>query len=62
MPENKYKVSMKEDIAQAGEISTDHQAGEVLRLRLKGSWKIGAKFPSADVVKKQIETAGTENR
>jgi phospholipid/cholesterol/gamma-HCH transport system permease protein len=58
MPENKYKVSMKEDIAQAGEISTDRQSGEVLRLRLKGSWKIGARFPSADVVQKQIETTG----
>jgi phospholipid/cholesterol/gamma-HCH transport system permease protein len=29
-----------------------------LRLRLKGSWKIGAHFPSADVVQKQLASSG----
>ena len=37
--------------------STDRQDGDVLRLRLKGSWKIGAPFPSVDVLQKQIASS-----
>jgi hypothetical protein len=55
MPQDKITNPVKEDIAQTGEISSDHQAKGTLRLRLKGSWKIGARFPSADDVKKQID-------
>ena len=55
MPQDKITISEKEDIAQTGEISSDRQAKDTLRLRLKGSWKIGARFPSVDVVQKQIE-------
>ncbi len=58
MPQDKITNPVKEDIAQTGEISSDHQAKGTLRLRLKGSWKIGARFPSADDVKKQIESSG----
>jgi phospholipid/cholesterol/gamma-HCH transport system permease protein len=58
MPENNYKVSVSENIAQAGEITADRQTGDVLRLRLKGSWKIGAQFPSADTVQKKIASSG----
>jgi len=58
MPQDKHTVSVKEDIAQTGEISSDRQAKDTLRLKLKGSWKIGARFPSADVVQKQLESSG----
>ena len=58
MPEDKITNSATEDIAQTGEISSDRQAKNTLRLRLKGSWKIGARFPSADVVQKQIASSG----
>ncbi len=58
MPQDKITISEKEDIAQTGEISSDRQAKDTLRLRLKGSWKIGARFPAADVVQKQIESSG----
>ena len=58
MPEDKITNSATEDIAQTGEISSDRQAKDTLRLRLKGSWKIGARFPSADVVQKQIASSG----
>jgi phospholipid/cholesterol/gamma-HCH transport system permease protein len=62
MPQDKITNSVKEDPAQAGEISSDRQAKDTLRLRLKGSWKIGARFPSADVVQKQIESSGDIRR
>ena len=58
MPQDKTTISVKEDIAQTAEISSDRQAKDTLRLRLKGSWKIGARFPAADVVQKQIESSG----
>jgi len=58
LPQDKTTISVKEDIAQTGEISSDRQAKDTLRLRLKGSWKIGARFPAADVVQKQIESSG----
>jgi len=58
LPQDKITISEKEDIAQTGEISSDRQAKDTLRLRLKGSWKIGARFPSVDVVQKQIESSG----
>ena len=58
MPEDKITNSATEDIAQTGEISSDRQTKDTLRLRLKGSWKIGARFPSADVVQKQIASSG----
>ena len=58
MPQDKNTVSEKEDNAQAGEISSDRQTKDTLRLRLKGSWTIGARFPTADVVQKQIESVG----
>jgi len=62
MPQNKIKNSVLEDSVQTGEISSDRQAKDTLRLRLKGSWKIGAHFPSADVVQKQIESSGAIRR
>jgi phospholipid/cholesterol/gamma-HCH transport system permease protein len=58
MPQDKITNSVKDDIAQTGEISSDRQAKDTLRLRLKGSWKIGAHFPSADVVQKQLASSG----
>ena len=58
MPQDKTTNSLKEDIAQTGEISSDRQAKDTLRLRLAGSWKIGARFPSADVIQKKIEASG----
>ncbi|MGD8663239.1 MAG: ABC transporter permease [Desulfobacterales bacterium] len=54
MPEDKITNSATEDITQTGEISSDRQAKNTLRLRLKGNWKIGAPFPSAKDVQKQI--------
>ena len=62
MPQDKITNSVKADIAQAGEFSSDRQAKDTLRLRLKGSWKIGARFPTADVVEKQIESSGNIRR
>jgi hypothetical protein len=38
MPEDKITNSATEDIANTGEISSDRQAKNTLRLRLKGSW------------------------
>jgi phospholipid/cholesterol/gamma-HCH transport system permease protein len=58
LPQDKITISEKEDIDPTGEISSDRQAKDTLRLRLKGSWKIGARFPSVDVVQKQIESSG----
>ena len=58
MPQDKITNPVKENRTQTGEISSDHQAKGTLRLRLKGSWKIGAHFPSAEDVKKQIESSG----
>ena len=58
MPQDKITNPVKEDIAQSGEISSDRQAKGTLRLRLKGSWKIGTRFPTADAVEKQIESSG----
>ena len=58
MPQDKITNPVKEDIDPTGEISSDRQAKDTLRLRLKGSWKIGARFPSVDVVQKQIESSG----
>jgi len=62
MPQDKITNPVKEDRTQTGEISSDHQAKGSLRLRLKGSWKIGARFPAADVVEKQIESSGNIRR
>jgi phospholipid/cholesterol/gamma-HCH transport system permease protein len=58
MPEDKITNSVIDDSAQSGEISSDRQAKDTLRLRFKGSWKIGAHFPSADVVQKKIASSG----
>ncbi len=58
MPEDKITKSESEDTAPTGEISTDLQGKDTLRLQLKGSWKIGARFPSADAVQKQIASSG----
>ena len=58
MAQNEHTKSVKEDTAQTGEISSDRQTKDTLRLGLKGSWKIGKRFPSADVVQKQIESSG----
>ena len=58
MPEVNTTNSITEGGAQNGEISSDRQGKDTLRLQLKGSWKIGARFPSADVVEKQIDSSG----
>ena len=58
MPQDKTTDSVTEDIIQTGEISSDRQAKDTLRLRLKGSWKMGARFPSFDAVQQQIESSG----
>ncbi len=58
MPEDKITKPESEDTAATGEISTDLQGKDTLGLRLKGSWKIGASFPSADAVQKQIASSG----
>jgi phospholipid/cholesterol/gamma-HCH transport system permease protein len=58
MPEIKTTKSVTEGIAQTGDISFDRQGKDILRLRLKGSWKIGSRFPSADVVQQQITSSG----
>ena len=57
MPQDKMTNSVTENIVQSGEISSDRQAKDTLRLRLKGSWKMGARFPSSDAVQKQIESS-----
>jgi phospholipid/cholesterol/gamma-HCH transport system permease protein len=62
MPQDKITNPVKEDLSQTGEISSDRQAKDTLRLRLKGSWKIGARFPAADAVEKQIESSGNIRR
>ena len=62
MPQDKITNPVKEDLSQTGEISSDRQAKDTLRLRLKGSWKIGAHFPAADAVEKQIESSGNIRR
>ena len=58
MSQDKNTISGTDDLAQTGDISSDRQAKDMLRLRLKGSWKMGARFPSFDVVQKQIESSG----
>ena len=58
MPEDKSTNSVPEDTAPTGDISTDRQGKDTLRLRLKGRWKIGARFPSVDDVQKQIASSG----
>ena len=58
LPEDKITNSVTKDLTLTGEISSDRQGKDTLRLRLKGSWKIGAEFPSADVVQKQIVSSG----
>ena len=62
MPQDKITNPVKEDLSQTGEISSDRQAKDTLRLRLKGSWIIGAHFPAADAVEKQIESSGNIRR
>ncbi len=62
MPEAKITNSVSEDIATTGDISFDRQDKDTLCLRLKGSWKIGARFPSADVVEKKIASSGGVRR
>jgi phospholipid/cholesterol/gamma-HCH transport system permease protein len=58
MPEVNTTTSNTEGVAQTGDISSERQGKDTLRLRLKGSWKIGARFPSVDVVQKQIVSSG----
>ena len=62
MPQDKDTASARDDVSRTGEISSDRQAKDTLRLKLKGSWKIGARFPSADVVQKQLESSGDIRR
>ena len=62
MPEDKSTNSVTEDTAPTGDISTDRQGKDTLCLRLKGSWKIGARFPSVDDVQKQIASSGDLRR
>jgi len=62
MSEVKTTKSIAEGVAQDGEISSDRQGKDTLRLRLKGSWKIGSRFPSADLVEKQIVSSGSIRR
>ena len=62
MTEDKISHTNKIDRPQTGEISSDRQAKDTLRLRLKGSWKLGAQFPSAETVQRQIETSGNIRR
>ncbi|MGD9288727.1 MAG: ABC transporter permease [Desulfobacterales bacterium] len=62
MPEKIYSHTNKKDKPQTGEIGSDRQAKDTLRLRLKGSWKMGARFPSAESIQKQIETSGNIRR
>ena len=50
--------AIADDIDQTSEINTDRQAKDTLCLRLKGSWKIGARFPSADDIQKKIASTG----
>ncbi len=60
MPGDKIKITDTDsvEIAQSGDIISDRQTKDTLCLRLTGSWKIGARFPSADVVQKQIASTG----
>jgi len=62
MPEEIISHKNKKDNSQTGEIGSDRQAKDTLRLRLKGSWKVGARFPSAETVQRQIETSGNIRR
>ena len=47
---------VKEDIIEACELSFDRKADDILLVRLKGSWKIGQKLPSADEVQSRFKT------
>jgi phospholipid/cholesterol/gamma-HCH transport system permease protein len=62
MPEKIISHTNKKDKPQTGEIGSDRQAKDTLRLRLKGSWKMGARFPSAETIQRQIETSGNIRR
>ena len=62
MPEDNISPTDKEPRSQTGEISSDRQVKDTLRLRLRGSWKIGARFPSAESIQKQIESSGNIRR
>jgi phospholipid/cholesterol/gamma-HCH transport system permease protein len=52
----------KEDIIVPGEMSFEHKADNTLLVRLKGSWTIGQKIPSAGEVQSHIKSdAGVKN-
>jgi phospholipid/cholesterol/gamma-HCH transport system permease protein len=62
MPEDKNISSEKDVLTKTAEIGSGQPAREILRIRLKGKWKIGEKLPSAEDVQKQIESSGSIRR
>ena len=58
MSKDKRINFVTEDSTPTGDISTDRQGKDTLRMRLKGGWKIGARFPSVEDVQKKIASLG----
>jgi phospholipid/cholesterol/gamma-HCH transport system permease protein len=46
----------KEDITDPSELSFDRKADDTLLVRLKGSWTIGQKLPSAEEIQSQVKS------
>jgi phospholipid/cholesterol/gamma-HCH transport system permease protein len=62
MADDKHISSKKEVFTKTADIGSGQPAREILRVQLKGKWIIGEKLPSADDVRKQIESVGSIRR
>jgi phospholipid/cholesterol/gamma-HCH transport system permease protein len=62
MADDKHNSSTKTHSAESGEVDAASAPKDILRIRIKGNWKIGEKQPSASLVQKKIESVGTIRR
>lgn len=62
MPDDKNIPSAEKASAKAGQAGSGRPSKEVLRVRIKGNWKIGEKHPTADQVQKKIESVDSIRR